>query len=448
MLAQSSRDDRVGHDDAARSRAQEASARRSSTRAFTQSRCTVRTVMPSASAVSSSVRPPKKRHSTTRASRGSKAASRSSASSSWSSASGWSSTARSRVVERDALPHAAALERDALPRAIDEHVPHRQRRDGEEVRAIAPVGPRLVDELEVGLVDERRRRERAGRAARGEPAVRDGAQLLVGERDEPIDRLGRVAAELGEQVDPCRRGGHVVIRRDFPLIRTRGHALHRRTQHTAPPGDGTAAAPVSPTASGGSNVVPHPAVAVLFCSSTVAGACSDAKESGGAPSQALAPTSPALATVPVASTSTLLGRATFNDPKDPKLTVKRVTGDFHVEVKAKPALDVAMQSISFPAGAQSTWHKHPGPVFIIVARGRCVLRVRRSDVHAGREDGGAGVPRQGRARAHRAQRERRAGADRGDVSRAAGGGAADRSAESGELSVLRRSGRLQSTQQA
>jgi hypothetical protein len=110
---------------------------------------------------------------------------------------------------------------------------------------------------------------------------------------------------------------------------------------------------------------------------TVAGACSDAKESGSAPSRALAPTSPALATVPVASSSTLLGRATFDDPKDPMLTVKRVTGAFHVEVKAKPALDVAMQSISFPDGAQSTWHKHPGPVFIIVAKG--TMRFYESD---------------------------------------------------------------------
>jgi hypothetical protein len=103
----------------------------------------------------------------------------------------------------------------------------------------------------------------------------------------------------------------------------------------------------------------------------VSGACSDAKQSGVAStsSQALAPTSPALATVSAVSTSTPLGRATFVDPKDPVLMVKRITGDFHVEVKAKPALDVAMQSIVFPAGAQSTWHKHPGPVFIIVAEG-------------------------------------------------------------------------------
>ena len=102
----------------------------------------------------------------------------------------------------------------------------------------------------------------------------------------------------------------------------------------------------------------------------IAGACSDAKQTtvGSSSEGSLAPTSPSLDGVP-ASTSTPLGRATFTDPKDPVLMVKRITGDFHVEVKAKPALDVAMQSITFPAGAQSTWHKHPGPVFIIVAEG-------------------------------------------------------------------------------
>ena len=112
---------------------------------------------------------------------------------------------------------------------------------------------------------------------------------------------------------------------------------------------------------------------------TVAGACSDASESGSAASRPLEPTSPALVTVatPVASTSTLLGRATFEDPKDPMLTVKRVTDRFHVEVKAKPALDVAMQSINFPDGAQSTWHMHPGPVFIVVAKG--TMRFYESD---------------------------------------------------------------------
>ena len=69
------------------------------------------------------------------------------------------------------------------------------------------------------------------------------------------------------------------------------------------------------------------------------------------------------------SSSTLLGRATFGDPADQTFKVKRLTGDWHVEIKAKPALDLAVQSILFQSGGQSGWHSHPGPVFIQVVSG-------------------------------------------------------------------------------
>jgi hypothetical protein len=66
------------------------------------------------------------------------------------------------------------------------------------------------------------------------------------------------------------------------------------------------------------------------------------------------------------SQSTLLGRATFDDP----IYVRRVGEDnWKVAVKAKPALDVAVQSIVFQPGGQSGWHSHPGPVFISVVAG-------------------------------------------------------------------------------
>jgi hypothetical protein len=66
------------------------------------------------------------------------------------------------------------------------------------------------------------------------------------------------------------------------------------------------------------------------------------------------------------SQSTLLGRATFDDP----INVRRVGEDnWKVDVKAKPALDVAVQSIVFQPGSQSGWHSHPGPVFISVVSG-------------------------------------------------------------------------------
>jgi hypothetical protein len=66
------------------------------------------------------------------------------------------------------------------------------------------------------------------------------------------------------------------------------------------------------------------------------------------------------------SVSTLLGRATYADP----INVRRFGDDYwKIEVKAKPDLDVAIQSIVFQPGAQSGWHSHPGPVFISVVSG-------------------------------------------------------------------------------
>jgi hypothetical protein len=69
------------------------------------------------------------------------------------------------------------------------------------------------------------------------------------------------------------------------------------------------------------------------------------------------------------SASTLLGRATFSDPSEDNFKVKRRTGHWQVEIKAKPALDIAVQSIVFQPGSQSGWHSHPGPVFIQVVSG-------------------------------------------------------------------------------
>jgi hypothetical protein len=69
------------------------------------------------------------------------------------------------------------------------------------------------------------------------------------------------------------------------------------------------------------------------------------------------------------SASTLLGRATFGDPAGEAFKVKRMTGDWQVELKAKPAFDLAVQSIVFQPGGQSGWHSHPGPVFIQVVSG-------------------------------------------------------------------------------
>ena len=65
--------------------------------------------------------------------------------------------------------------------------------------------------------------------------------------------------------------------------------------------------------------------------------------------------------------SMLLGRATFGEAFKVKREAPAL--DWEVEVEAKPALDVAVQMITFQPGGHSGWHSHPGPVFISVVAG-------------------------------------------------------------------------------
>lgn len=97
-------------------------------------------------------------------------------------------------------------------------------------------------------------------------------------------------------------------------------------------------------------------------------ACSDAKQSTGPRALDPTATTPSF-TLGSGSSSTLLGRATFSDPEKKSFQVKRRTGDWRVAIEAKPALDIAVQSILFQPGSQSGWHSHPGPVFIQVVSG-------------------------------------------------------------------------------
>jgi hypothetical protein len=50
--------------------------------------------------------------------------------------------------------------------------------------------------------------------------------------------------------------------------------------------------------------------------------------------------------------------------------VKRKNAEgWEVEIEAEPGLTVAAQTITFFAGGQSGWHRHPGPVLIQVIAG-------------------------------------------------------------------------------
>ncbi len=108
-------------------------------------------------------------------------------------------------------------------------------------------------------------------------------------------------------------------------------------------------------------------VGALLSALSVA-ACSDGKNTVGPNARDMSPGAPSY-TMGSGSSSSLLGRATFSDPKDQNFNVKRITDDWHMEIKSKPAFDIAVQSIVFQPGGQSGWHSHPGPVFIQVVSG-------------------------------------------------------------------------------
>ena len=81
-------------------------------------------------------------------------------------------------------------------RVVDEHAAHRRRGEAEEVGPVAPVDARLVDQPQVGLVDERRSAAASGRRARPGAARRRGASGA---------RRPARAARRGRQVPPPPR---------------------------------------------------------------------------------------------------------------------------------------------------------------------------------------------------------------------------------------------------
>lgn len=63
-------------------------------------------------------------------------------------------------------------------------------------------------------------------------------------------------------------------------------------------------------------------------------------------------------------TPTFFGQATFDIGK-----IKRITGDWEVELEAKRGMDIAVRSFSYEPLSYTGWHQHPGPVFIEVLEG-------------------------------------------------------------------------------
>jgi hypothetical protein len=95
-------------------------------------------------------------------------------------------------------------------------VSHRHGGKRQEVRTVLPPGLRLVDELQIGFVDERRRGQGAlslaGTPVFGEVAMRDDAQFLIQQCYQAVERLALTAAKCVQHIFArrCRRQAEAI----------------------------------------------------------------------------------------------------------------------------------------------------------------------------------------------------------------------------------------------
>ena len=153
------------------------SSRASHALARLQSRSTVCGETDSATAVSSTLRPPKKRNSTTRAFRGSRRASSCSASSRATTSALRSGRAKTALIERDGADSATALAISAAPSMINQHAPHDLCGEGEEMCAVVKIHAG-IDKPEERLIHQGIRLQRMAAALLSHIVPRRPAELV------------------------------------------------------------------------------------------------------------------------------------------------------------------------------------------------------------------------------------------------------------------------------
>lgn len=108
----------------------------------------------------------------------------------------------------------------------------------------------------------------------------------------------------------------------------------------------------------------RPAFGVLLSSLTLAILVASCEDSSVPTTPRVTPSVPQF-TMGSGTTPTLVGRGTFFE----EFKVKRESGGWEAEIEVKPDLDIAVQTVVFQAGGHSGWHRHPGPVFLLVKSG-------------------------------------------------------------------------------
>ena len=134
---------------------------------------------------------------------------------------------RVHVFERQVRLAPAPLVAQPVPGVVDEHHPHRPGRRRVEVEAVADRPRVAARELQVGLVHERGRVDRAVEAGRDELPVRELAHLSVDGREEPVHRPAIPGLGGVQEARDLARG------RRFPF-RRRHLGRHRVSREHSP----------------------------------------------------------------------------------------------------------------------------------------------------------------------------------------------------------------------
>ena len=110
-------------------------------------------------------------------------------------------TDKERVIQRHSRYAAAPFLAALRARRIDQDPSHRPRRHRKEVGAVLPADLIDLDQAQVGFVHERRRLQRVPRPLPAHVMQREPAQLLVDQRDQPVEGIGLASTPGKEE---CR----------------------------------------------------------------------------------------------------------------------------------------------------------------------------------------------------------------------------------------------------
>ena len=107
------------------------------------------------------------------------------------------------MLERDVRGSSSALGLTSLPGMVDQDTAHQAGGEGDEVHGATPLHPSLVDETQVGFVNQGGRLQRVLRAFPLQVTRRHAPKLVVDEGHQRCQRLFVAVAPLNEQT------GHV-----------------------------------------------------------------------------------------------------------------------------------------------------------------------------------------------------------------------------------------------